>query len=368
MTESRTRFDQRIAALGPDILAPEFDDGALPAPAARGRPDAPDRRRAARPAHDRRHRQPVEGRGLLRRPGSTRGGRPGEVSDEEALRDRRAPCRPRMQESARDGIQTRYRRIYGTRRPPVPALRRRAIRSRGQGDDNRTTYWCPGCQRDAAPRRPQGRRPHRARQHARVVRRGARARRRHDRVRRPARGPRAPGDRRLLLAHDYEHVRAGRARRSRRASSTSPARAFAARARRRPQAARLRGARRRGAARARAASSARSSRRCTCAAWSRCASSSRGCGSAGRSRACGATTPPRAARSCPPTALLVTCAARLPAVARRARARRPLRRADGALAARHAAARARAARGGRRALRLDRRRRGADPPRSRRSA
>ena len=26
MTESRTRFDQRIAALGPDILAPEFDD------------------------------------------------------------------------------------------------------------------------------------------------------------------------------------------------------------------------------------------------------------------------------------------------------------------------------------------------------
>ena len=61
---------------GPDILAPELDERPLPAPAARGRPDAPDRRRAARPAHDRRDRQPVEGRGLLRGAASTRGGPP----------------------------------------------------------------------------------------------------------------------------------------------------------------------------------------------------------------------------------------------------------------------------------------------------
>jgi endonuclease-8 len=27
-----------------------------------------------------------------------------------------------------------------------------AIRSRGQGDDNRTAYWCPGCQRGEGPR------------------------------------------------------------------------------------------------------------------------------------------------------------------------------------------------------------------------
>ena len=33
-----------------------------------------------------------------------------------------------MQQSARDGNQDRHRRIYGTRRAPVPALRRRAIR------------------------------------------------------------------------------------------------------------------------------------------------------------------------------------------------------------------------------------------------
>jgi endonuclease-8 len=25
------------------------------------------------------------------------------------------------------------------------------IRSRGQGDDNRTAYWCPGCQRGEVP-------------------------------------------------------------------------------------------------------------------------------------------------------------------------------------------------------------------------
>ena len=26
-----------------------------------------------------------------------------------------------------------------------------SIRSRGQGDDNRTAYWCPGCQRGEGP-------------------------------------------------------------------------------------------------------------------------------------------------------------------------------------------------------------------------
>ena len=85
MTESRTRFDQRLSRLGPDVLAPELDARALPAPPARRRPDARDRRRAARPAHDRRHRQHVEGRGLLRGAASTPGGPTGEVSDAEAL-------------------------------------------------------------------------------------------------------------------------------------------------------------------------------------------------------------------------------------------------------------------------------------------
>ena len=38
------------------------------------------------------------------------------------------------------------RRIYRHAREPCPRCKTR-IKSRGQGDANRTTYWCPGCQR-----------------------------------------------------------------------------------------------------------------------------------------------------------------------------------------------------------------------------
>ena len=70
----------------------------------------------------------------------------GEVSDAEALAIVRA-CRPRMQRSAADGNQTRFRRIYGMAGRPCPRCGPAArIRSRGQGDDNRTTYWCATCQ------------------------------------------------------------------------------------------------------------------------------------------------------------------------------------------------------------------------------
>nr|MBA2630552.1 hypothetical protein [Thermoleophilaceae bacterium] len=54
--------------------------------------------------------------------------------------------RPLMQESATRGGQVRDPWVFErTGRP----CRRCAtlIRSRGQGDDNRNTYWCPECQR-----------------------------------------------------------------------------------------------------------------------------------------------------------------------------------------------------------------------------
>jgi endonuclease VIII len=35
--------------------------------------------------------------------------------------------------------------IYGKRGRPCPRCGT-PIRSRGQGDENRITYWCPGCQ------------------------------------------------------------------------------------------------------------------------------------------------------------------------------------------------------------------------------
>ena len=68
-----------------------------------------------------------------------------EVSDEEVMRIV-ADLRPRMARSARGGFQTRERRVYRRAGRPCPRCGT-AIRARGQGDDNRATFWCPGCQR-----------------------------------------------------------------------------------------------------------------------------------------------------------------------------------------------------------------------------
>jgi endonuclease VIII len=48
-----------------------------------------------------------------------------------------------MEEAVRSGRQPR--RVYRRAGEPCPSCRGR-IRSRGQGDANRTTYWCPACQ------------------------------------------------------------------------------------------------------------------------------------------------------------------------------------------------------------------------------
>jgi endonuclease VIII len=73
--------------------------------------------------------------------------RTGDVSDAEVLAIVHA-TRPRMQESARDGMQQRFKVVYGAAGKPCPRCGDVSnIRARGQGDDNRTTYWCPRCQR-----------------------------------------------------------------------------------------------------------------------------------------------------------------------------------------------------------------------------
>ena len=144
MTEARTRFDPRVAALGPDILADPFDADALPAPAAPRRPHARHRRRAARPAHRRRAREHVEGRGAA-------GGRQvdpwrpvREVTDAEAMAVLEASgraCAPgALGPREHDGHG-----VYNRAGRPCPRCGAR-VRARGQGDDNRTTFWCPGCQ------------------------------------------------------------------------------------------------------------------------------------------------------------------------------------------------------------------------------
>src|SRR5215210_3009564 len=146
MTESRSRFDQRIAGLGPDIVAAEFDEDRF---LRRLREEDP-----TRPIGEvLLQQQVVAGIGNVWKAEGCYAAevdpwRPtGRVSDEEALRivDE---VRPRMQQSARDGNQTRWRRIYGRAGQPCPRCGGDSrIRSGGQWDDNRTTYWCPSCQR-----------------------------------------------------------------------------------------------------------------------------------------------------------------------------------------------------------------------------
>ena len=144
MTESRTRFDQRLAALGPDILADELDEVAF---LRRLRHEDP-----TRPIGDALlDQRTIAGIGNLWKsegcfaaeidPWRATGG----VSDEEALAIVRE-LRPRMQQSAADGRQDRWQRIYNRPGRPCPRCGT-PIRSRGMGDDNRPTFWCPSCQR-----------------------------------------------------------------------------------------------------------------------------------------------------------------------------------------------------------------------------
>jgi endonuclease VIII len=146
MTAARARSDPRLARLGPDIVAAaEFDEGRF---LRRLREDDP-----TRPVGETLLDQHTlagvgnfwksEGCFLAR----IDPWRPlGEVSDAEVLRIV-AELRPRMQQSARDGDQRRFRAVYGLAGRPCPRCGRLSrIEERGQGDANRGTYWCPRCQ------------------------------------------------------------------------------------------------------------------------------------------------------------------------------------------------------------------------------
>jgi endonuclease-8 len=144
LRDSRVRFDQRLAALGPDILADEFD---YPRFLARLRAD--DSTRGLGDALLDQH--IVAGIGNLWKSECCWDAaidpwrRLAQVSDAEAVACIDA-ARPRMIESARTGDQSADLRVFRMNGRPC---RRCAttIRARGQGDDNRTTFWCPGCQR-----------------------------------------------------------------------------------------------------------------------------------------------------------------------------------------------------------------------------
>jgi endonuclease-8 len=143
MTESRTRFDRRLNLLGPDIIRDDWDEEKF---LRRLREDDPTRG-IADALLDQRilagigNLWKVEGCWLAR---VDPWRRTGDVSDEEARRIV-AEVQPRMRESARTGMQINYKVIYGKSGRPCPRCGT-TLRARGQGDDNRTTFWCPGCQ------------------------------------------------------------------------------------------------------------------------------------------------------------------------------------------------------------------------------
>jgi endonuclease-8 len=154
MTESRTRFDHRLAALGPDILAA----------ALRGDPFGPlpredeekflARLREDDPTHgisdallDQRN---IAGIGnVWKSEGCFDAAidpwrKVADVSDDDAVHIIRA-TRLRMQESVSRGGHIHGLHVYDRVGRPCPRCNN-PIRARGQGDDNRTTYWCPACQ------------------------------------------------------------------------------------------------------------------------------------------------------------------------------------------------------------------------------
>jgi endonuclease-8 len=142
MTDSRTRFDRRLTTLGPDILAADFDERRFLELVRRD-----EQARAVGDALlDQRNLAGVGN--MWKAEGCFIAGvdpwRPlRSLSDEELLAVVRA-VRPLMLDSAAGG-RTPRRSVYD--RAGLPCRRcETPIRARGQGDDNRTTYWCPRCQ------------------------------------------------------------------------------------------------------------------------------------------------------------------------------------------------------------------------------
>jgi endonuclease-8 len=155
MTDSRTRFDNRLTALGPDILGDELDEQDF---LRRLRSDDPTRGVGEALLNQR----IIAGIGniwksegcYLARIDPWR--KVADVSDDEALAIVRAD-RPLMQLSVKQGRPVTWQpevpprggenRYWVYNRDGRPCRTCATIvQARGQGDDNRTTFWCSTCQ------------------------------------------------------------------------------------------------------------------------------------------------------------------------------------------------------------------------------
>jgi endonuclease-8 len=144
MRESRTRFDRRLAALGPDVVGERFDSDAFLA-RLRGQDPA---RAIGDALLDQRV---VAGIGNVWKSESCFAAHVdpwrelARLGDDEAIAIASFANEQMTRSATGDGFSSRPRDVY--RRAGLPCRRcGTKIRSRGQGDDNRTTYWCPRCQ------------------------------------------------------------------------------------------------------------------------------------------------------------------------------------------------------------------------------
>jgi endonuclease-8 len=139
LTAERVRRDPQLSGLGPDVLAAGFDPVAVAA-VLRAHPT----RTIGDALLDQRL---LAGIGNIFKSEACFAARVdpwspiGQLSDEQLATVLRA-AREQMQEAVESGRKTFA--VY-RRRGPCPVCGGR-LASRGQGDANRTTYWCPRCQ------------------------------------------------------------------------------------------------------------------------------------------------------------------------------------------------------------------------------
>jgi endonuclease-8 len=140
-TETQLRADPRLARLGPDILAEDFEPAAA---IARMRGTNPDIQLGEALLGQRL----VAGIGnIFKSEGCFEAGvdptRPLESLRDEKLADVLSATRRLMLEAVKSGRQPR--RVYRRAGQPCPRCGS-PLRSRAQGDSARTTYWCAQCQ------------------------------------------------------------------------------------------------------------------------------------------------------------------------------------------------------------------------------
>jgi endonuclease VIII len=144
MSDFRARTDPRLASLGPDVLGEGFDRGRFLA----GLRASEATRSIGEALLDQRI---LAGIGNLWKAELCFAAaidpwrRVSAISDEEAL-ELVALARELMRLSVASGPTARPQAVYKRAGRPCPRCGT-VVRQRGQGEANRTTYWCPGCQR-----------------------------------------------------------------------------------------------------------------------------------------------------------------------------------------------------------------------------